>query len=184
MALSQQSGDVDEHLTQFFRPQVIHAATVVRYWSSKLLRFDEREQYFSNKLHFELLGARLNVPALAASLGWRVLRQLSVGAGIDIGMATRTQMQVYILSAADPSTLLIAPRIDTSIALAPHLGVTLHPWERWRLGDDACSEALGYERREPLALLGLHLLRWANRGASILRVATSCRAPPFTTQLR
>lgn len=46
-------------------------------------------------------------------------------------MATRTQMQVYIPNAADQSTLLMAPRIDTSIALAPFLGLTLRPWEQW-----------------------------------------------------
>jgi hypothetical protein len=92
---------------------------------------DEREQYFSNQLHFELLGDRLKVPTLAASLGWRITRQLSVGAGIDIGMATRTQMQVYIPNAADQSTLLITPRIDTNLALAPYLAVALRPWERW-----------------------------------------------------
>ena len=92
---------------------------------------DEREQYFSNQLHSELLGDRLKVPTLASSLGWRLARQLSIGAGIDIGMATRTQMQVYIPNAADQTTLLMVPKIDTSIALAPFVGLTLRPWERW-----------------------------------------------------
>ena len=92
---------------------------------------DEREQYFSNQLHFELLGDRLRVPTMATSLGWRVVRQFSIGAGLDIGMATRTQFQVYIPNAAQQGTLLIVPHIDTRVAVAPYLGLTLRPWDQW-----------------------------------------------------
>jgi hypothetical protein len=92
---------------------------------------DEREQYFSNQLHSELLGDRLKVSTLAASLGGRILPELSWGAGIDIGMATSTQMQVYVPNAADQRTLLMVPQIETHIATAPYLGLALRPWKHW-----------------------------------------------------
>jgi long-chain fatty acid transport protein len=91
---------------------------------------DEREQYFSNQLHAELLGDRLKVPTLAAALGGRLLPELSWGAGLDIGMATRTEMQIYVPNAADESNLLIVPKIETRIAAAPHLGLALRPYGR------------------------------------------------------
>ena len=91
---------------------------------------DEREQYFSNKLHFELLGDRLRVPTIAASLGGRIFESLSWGAGVDIGMATRTQMQVYIPNAGDQRTLLMVPKIDTTIAASPFFGISWRPHAR------------------------------------------------------
>ncbi len=91
---------------------------------------DEREQFFSNRLHFELLGDRLRVPTLAAAMGGRIAPQVSWGAGIDMGMATRTRMQVYIPNAADQRTLLMVPEIDTVIAASPFVGLALRPWRR------------------------------------------------------
>jgi hypothetical protein len=91
---------------------------------------DEREQYFSNQLHFELLGDRLKVPTIATSIGGRLLKGLSWGAGIDSGMATRTQMRVYVPNAGDQRTLLIVPKIDTKIAISPFFGLTLRPWSQ------------------------------------------------------
>lgn len=91
---------------------------------------DEREQYFSNQLHSELLGDRLRVPTLVASLGGRIFKSLSWGAGVDIGMATRTQMQIYVPNAADQRTLLLVPKIDTTIAASPFIGLAMQPWQR------------------------------------------------------
>ena len=90
---------------------------------------DEREQYFTNQLHFELLGDRLKVPSLAAAIAFRVTRRLSLGAGVNGGMATRTQMQIYIPNAANQSTMLIVPHIDTRFAGAPYFAAAWHPWD-------------------------------------------------------
>jgi hypothetical protein len=48
-------------------------------------------------------------------------------------MATRTRTDVYIPNAADQRTLLIAPHIDTNIAMAPFVGVKLRLWRQWML---------------------------------------------------
>jgi long-chain fatty acid transport protein len=92
---------------------------------------DEREQYFSNQLHHELLGDRLKVTSIALSVGGRVRPWLSWGMGVDLGMATRTQMQIYVPDAANQGNILMTPEIETRIALAPYLGIALRPWERW-----------------------------------------------------
>jgi long-chain fatty acid transport protein len=90
---------------------------------------DEREQYFSNQLHFELLGDRLKVPSLAAALALRATRRLSFGVGMDGGLAMRTQVQLYMPNAANQSTMLIAPQIDTRIAVAPYFAASWRPWD-------------------------------------------------------
>jgi long-chain fatty acid transport protein len=92
---------------------------------------DEREQYFSNQVHFELLGDRLRVATVAAALGGRAFRELSWGAGVDIGMATRTHAQIYIPDAADQSRLLLVPEIETQMAAAPYFALALRPWTDW-----------------------------------------------------
>jgi long-chain fatty acid transport protein len=92
---------------------------------------DEREQYFSNQLHYELLGDRLTVTSLAFALGGRAFPWLSWGMGVDVGMATQTRMLVYIPDAADQSHILMSPHIETHIALAPYVGLALRPYRRW-----------------------------------------------------
>jgi long-chain fatty acid transport protein len=92
---------------------------------------DEREQYFKNQLHHELLGDRLKVSSLAFAFGGRVYPWLSWGMGVDIGMATRTRMQVYVPDAADQSNILMTPDIETHVALAPYVGIALRPWPKW-----------------------------------------------------
>jgi long-chain fatty acid transport protein len=92
---------------------------------------DEREQYFGNQLHYELLGDRLKVTSLAFATGGRVYPWLSWGMGIDIGMATRTQMQIYVPDASDQRNILMNPDIETHIAMAPYVGLALRPWNRW-----------------------------------------------------
>jgi long-chain fatty acid transport protein len=92
---------------------------------------DEREQYFSNQLHEELLGDRLKVSSLSAALGGRIVREVSWGVGLDLGMATRTHMQVYIPDAADQRTLLMVPQIETSLAIAPYVALAVRPSRTW-----------------------------------------------------
>ena len=92
---------------------------------------DEREQYFSNQLHAELLGDRLKVSSISAAVGGRIVPELSWGVGVDLGMATRTHMQVYIPDASDQRTLLMVPQIETSLAIAPYASLVMHPSKRW-----------------------------------------------------
>jgi long-chain fatty acid transport protein len=91
---------------------------------------DEREQYFSNQLHTELLGDRLKVTTISSAVGGRILPGLSWGFGVDFGMATRTHMQVYVPDAADQRTLLMVPQIETNLAIAPYAAILVRPHDR------------------------------------------------------
>jgi len=91
---------------------------------------DEREQYFSNQLHFELLGDRLNVSTFAFALGSQLSDWLSVGAGIDVSIFTESKVTVYVPSATDQTTVLLAPDIHTNSKFKPYLGVVYRPSPR------------------------------------------------------
>lgn len=61
----------------FSLPLSSMAATDIRY-------VDEREQYFSNRLYFQLLNRRVNRPAFLLGVGFRPLKWLGFGASVNI----------------------------------------------------------------------------------------------------
>jgi long-chain fatty acid transport protein len=91
---------------------------------------DEREQYFSNQLHFEQLGDRLKATSFAIALGSQLNDWLAIGAGIDIAVVTRSSMQVYMPDAGNQKRVLLDPDIRTNSKFKPYLGVIYRPWSR------------------------------------------------------
>jgi hypothetical protein len=91
---------------------------------------DEREQYFSNQLHFEQLGDRLSATSFAFALGSQLNEWLSVGAGIDIAVVTHSNMAVYMPNAADQSNVYLDPDIHTNSKFKPYLGAVFRPSPR------------------------------------------------------
>jgi len=91
---------------------------------------DEREQYFSNQLHPELLGDRLDVSSITFALGSQLNDWLAVGAGIDVAIYTESKVTVYVPNASDQSTVLLTPDIHTNSKFKPYLATTVHPTTR------------------------------------------------------
>ncbi len=90
---------------------------------------DQREQYFSNSLHFELLGDRLTLTTFSFALGSRVMDQLSLGVGFSASIATAVTSPVFVPNAADYSAIYLDSDIAVSTKLTPHFGVTFRPRE-------------------------------------------------------
>ncbi|MBN2193274.1 MAG: hypothetical protein JW751_10700 [Polyangiaceae bacterium] len=88
---------------------------------------DEREQYFSNRLDYELLGDRAGISSFTVSLGGRVARWLAAGIGANLGFSTVTRFDVYVPDAADQSTILLDPEVKTATTLSPVGGLALYP---------------------------------------------------------
>jgi len=91
---------------------------------------DEREQYFSNQLHPELLGDRLDVSTIAFALGSQLNDWLSIGAGIDVSIFTESKVTVYVPDGSDQSNVLLSPEIHTDSRFRPYFGITAHPTQR------------------------------------------------------
>ena len=88
---------------------------------------DEREQFFSNQLHFEMLGDRNGVTSFALALGGRLWPWISLGVGANLALSTTTRFEVYVPDAADQRTILLNPDMTTSASFAPYLGLALQP---------------------------------------------------------
>lgn len=88
---------------------------------------DEREQYFSNQLHFELLGDRLDATSISFAAGSQLAEWLSLGGGIDISIFTQTKMTAYVPNGADESYILMAQDIHTDSRFNLYFGATVHP---------------------------------------------------------
>lgn len=95
---------------------------------------DEREQFFSNSLHPELLGDRLAAPSIAVALASAPIDGLSFGAGLGIRLRTSAQADTFVIDGNDQEgTLQLSTGIDVSIGVAPYLGV------RYEFGERAAS---------------------------------------------
>jgi hypothetical protein len=94
---------------------------------------DEREQFFSNSLHFELLGDRLENVAFSFGLSGKPLPWLSLGAGISLALSTDLETRVYVPDAARPLETETSSRSSLAIRLVPHFAVAAEPIPGLRL---------------------------------------------------
>jgi hypothetical protein len=91
---------------------------------------DEREQYFSNQLHFEQYGDRLRESSFAVALGSQLNDWLALGAGIDIAVVTRSNMAVYMPDAGHQENVLLDPDIRSNSKFKYYMGAAFRPSPR------------------------------------------------------
>jgi len=90
---------------------------------------DEREANFSNSLHFELYGDRLQGFSITFGLGGRLYWEwLTAGVGVSLVTDTSISAKAYIPDAARSEKDVLA---TSSIALRPmpHVALAARPWE-------------------------------------------------------
>ncbi len=95
---------------------------------------DEREQYFSNKLHFELLGERLQRQIIMVGAAYKVAPWLSVGAGISFLPQSIGVNQVYLDNPTDQSNTDLVIQNDQTGRIAPMVGLKMLVGERLKVG--------------------------------------------------
>ncbi len=91
---------------------------------------DEREQYFTNSLHFELLEDRLDLITFAFALGSRLSDMISVGVGFTAGIETSARTPVYVPDGSDLGNVLLDSDVSVNFKLSPHFGATVQPTDR------------------------------------------------------
>ncbi len=90
---------------------------------------DERDQFFGNSLHFELLGDRLESFHMVLALAGKVGDWLALGIGATVGVQAVADIGVYVADASNPEYLLFDPGIAVHALplLAPHFGFVVRP---------------------------------------------------------
>lgn len=95
---------------------------------------DEREALFSNSLHPELYGDRMTAVSVAAGAAFKLLPELSVGAGLSISLANAAASSTYVRDSSDYDKLLLNNTVTTHVNVAPTGGVRWVPAKFLRIG--------------------------------------------------
>lgn len=89
---------------------------------------DEREQFFSNSLHFELYGDRLKQFSMAFALGGKVSDFLKLGVGLSVSTYTVTQNRVYVPDGGTPATQIINSQMKVGSSVSPYFSFVANPF--------------------------------------------------------
>ena len=95
---------------------------------------DERESLFTNSLHPEFYGDRMTAISIAAGASFKVLPELSLGAGLSLGMANTAASATYVRDSTNYETLLLDNSVTTQVKVSPSVGVRYKPFDRLRIG--------------------------------------------------
>jgi long-chain fatty acid transport protein len=94
---------------------------------------DEREQFFSNSLHPELLSDRLDTAEFAFGVSSRILDNLAFGTSFTLRLENNALTPVYVSDAAQLGDVLIDADIQVNTVVSPHFGLVYEPVRRLRL---------------------------------------------------
>ena len=100
-----------------------------RFQSQDSFFSDERQQFFSNSLHFELLEDRTRMSLLSLGLGGRIAEWLSVGAGVTVANDARVRSELYVGDATYQETAEINTSTGLEVRFVPHFGLAAQPVE-------------------------------------------------------
>ena len=95
---------------------------------------DEREQYFSNRLDFELLGHRQQQMSVLVAAAYRVTDWLAVGFGTSLLPNSATRAGVYLADAARQDQIQMTVQNQQKWNPTVHAGVLVSPSARLALG--------------------------------------------------
>lgn len=95
---------------------------------------DEREQYFSNRLDFELLGHRQQQMSVLFAAGYRVTDWLAVGIGASLLPNSVTKAGVYLADSGHQDQIQMAVANQQQWNATVHAGLMLLPSANWQFG--------------------------------------------------
>ncbi len=95
---------------------------------------DEREALFSNSLHPELYGDRLNALSFVFGGAFKILPTLSLGVGLSLNFTNSAGAATYVRDSTNYDTLLLNDAVKTQLDVAPTAGVRWLPAKWLRIG--------------------------------------------------
>ncbi len=95
---------------------------------------DEREQYFSNRLDFELLGHRQQQMSVLFGAGYRVTEWLAVGIGASLLPNSTTKSSVYLADSGHQDQIQMTVQNQQTWNPTVHAGLTVLPSPNWQFG--------------------------------------------------
>lgn len=120
---------------------------------------DEREQYFTNSLHFERMGDRFVGPSIALGSGVKIVDWLDVGVGVLMAQDAKSDNAVFTPDPTAPDDSRVTTGVNISTRAVPHLGIHAQPGSNWGI---VATVHAPYENR----VVGENELRFWNFPAS------------------
>lgn len=108
-----------------------------RFQSQESFFADERQQFFSNSLHFELLEDRTTMSVLSLGLGGKVVDWLSLGAGVTMTSDATVRSELYVGDATYQETAEINTSTGLDVRFVPHFGAMAEPVDGMKLAATA-----------------------------------------------
>lgn len=139
-------GAVSDLGFQGFRVGVIAALPVVSTVDAKTTFADEREQYFSNTLQWDLMGVRTEQATLELAAAYQVLPSLSVGVGASYMPATTLNNEGYLNAVDSPGELDLNVGMSIPSRIRPNFGLS---WD-----DGTFSGGFAYRSEQYMELAG------------------------------
>ena len=113
-----------------FRVGFIAALPVVSTVDSKTTFADEREQYFSNSLQWDLMGVRTEQATLEFAAAYQVATDLSLGVGASYMPATTLNNEGYLNAVDSPGELDLNVGMSIPARIRPNFGLS---WDNGNL---------------------------------------------------
>lgn len=95
---------------------------------------DEREQYFSNQLSWELIGERSEHQTILVGASWMLLDWLSIGFGMSVMPTAQTASRVYLADAARQDLVEMSVDNHQTGSTGLQAGLMLLPRDDLRIG--------------------------------------------------
>ena len=95
---------------------------------------DEREQYFSNRLDFELIGHRQQQMSVLFAAGFRVTEWLAVGIGTSLLPNSSTKSSVYLADSGHQDQIQMTVANEQKWNPTVHAGLLVLPSPNWQFG--------------------------------------------------
>ena len=95
---------------------------------------DEREQYFSNRLHFSLIGDRSQRPSINAAVGFRPVEWFGVGVGVDMQAKIVATPKMFVPDPLDQANVYLTLDGGVQYSFIPVAGVYFQPLEELGIG--------------------------------------------------
>ncbi len=106
----------------------LHATLPVAEFQAQSSFFpDQREQFFSNSLHFELLGDRTRVNIISLALAGQPFHWLGIGAGVTMTTRGTVRSEVYVADVTYQETAEINAELGIDLAFVPHFSLAIEP---------------------------------------------------------
>ena len=94
---------------------------------------DEREQYFSNSLHFELFEDRLESNVITFALAGNLTPRIWPGARLTLNQTATSSSEIYMPDASEQEVSFLNSNVEVITTLIPHFAATLLLGEGGRL---------------------------------------------------